>query len=119
MCNCVQCEESNAQITDGLEAFILAYGRATTPEEWRMMDSDVRAALVDMGMQSAADAEQQHGMPAEDCRETVDHMASENLKEVEVGGEGRCLLLAVKAAMRGYGASMSAAQLREKVAVKM
>ena len=84
-----------------------------------MIDGDARAALVDMSVQSAADAEQQHGMPAEDCREALGHMASENLKEVEVGGEGSCLFLAVKGAMRGNGASMSAAQLRERVAVEM
>ena len=63
--------------------------------------------------QEQTDAEQQHGMPAEDCREALGYMASENLKEVEVGGEGSCLFLAVKCAMRGQGASMSAAQLRE------
>ena len=100
-CDCDQCDESNAMITDGLEAFNLAHGRTATPEEWRMMDGDARAALVDMGMQSAAVAEQQRGMPAEDCREAINHMASENLKEVEVGGKGSCLFLAVKCAMHG------------------
>ena len=57
VCDCDQCDESNAKITDGPEAFILAYGGVATPEEWGMMDSEMRAALVDMSIQNAADAE--------------------------------------------------------------
>ena len=78
-----------------------------------MMDSDVRAALVGMGVQNATDAEQQHGMLAEDCREAVGHMTSEDLREVEVKCEGSCLFHAVKGAVRGSGLRMSAEQLRE------
>ena len=42
-------------------------------------------------------------------------MASENLKEVEVGNKGSCLFLAVEAAVPG----MSAVQLRKEVVRRM
>ena len=119
VCGCDQCEESNTTITAGLEAFILAHKRDAPPEEWKMMDSDVRAALVSMSVQSAVDAEQQQGMPTEDCKEAICLLASGDLKKVEMKGEGSCLFLAVKGAVQGSGLGMSADLLREKVAVEM
>ena len=50
-------------------------------------------------------------MPAEDCKEATDRVASGSLREVEVGGEGSCVFLAVEAAVPG----MSAGRLREEV----
>ena len=97
----------------------MAYGRTAEPEEWEMVDSDEREALVGMIVQNATDAERRYGMPAEDCRRAMRHMTSKHLKEVEMAGEGDCLFSAVKSAVRSSGLEMSAEQLRERVAVEV
>ena len=63
------------------------------------MDSDERKALIEMGVQNAADAEKQCGMPAKDCRRATRHMTSKHLEEVKMEGEGDCLFSAVKSAV--------------------
>ena len=77
---CDQCDESNGRITAGLGAFKLAYGRTTEPEEWRVMSNAERGALVEMSVQTTANAERQYGMVEDDYNEAIDQMASENLK---------------------------------------
>jgi hypothetical protein len=61
----------------------MAYGRAAEPEEWKGVNSNERKALVEMGVQNAADAEKQCGMPAKDCRRATRHMTSKHLEEVK------------------------------------
>ena len=58
-------------------------------------------------------------MPSEDYRRAMRHMTSKHLEEVAMEGEGDCLFIAVKSAVRGSGLEMSAEQLREGVTVEM